>query len=48
MPGQEATVTLRYMMHQGMDGPHDFRVRLETNDNVEPVVELASLSDWGP
>jgi hypothetical protein len=32
MPGQESTVTLRFQMHAGMDGPHEFRVHVRTND----------------
>lgn len=33
-------------MHEGMDGPHDFRVKLKTNDPETPEVELTVLSDW--
>lgn len=47
-PGQSTTMRLQFMMHEGMGGPHDFRVYLETNDPVEPVKEIALLSDWGP
>lgn len=39
---------LQFMMHEGMDGYHDFRVHLKTNDPVEPVKEIKILSDWGP
>lgn len=34
-------------MHKGMEGLHDFRVQVRTNDPVNPVVELAVLSNWG-
>jgi len=34
-------------MHAGMEGPHDFRVKLQTNDPASPVRELMVLSDWG-
>ena len=34
-------------MHAGMEGPHDFRVKVRTNDPGEPVKELIVLSDWG-
>jgi hypothetical protein len=37
---------MTFTMHAGMAGPHDFRVNLKTNDPVEPVKELAVLSDW--
>lgn len=33
-------------MHEGMEGPHDFRVWVRTNDPVSPEVELVVLSDW--
>ena len=35
-------------MHEGMGGPHDFRVYLRTNDPDEPNKELVILSDWVP
>ncbi len=33
-------------MHPGMEGPHDFRVRVATNDPAEPEKELVVLSNW--
>jgi hypothetical protein len=36
------------MMHKGMEGPHDFRVHLNTNDPQEPHKELVILSNWVP
>ena len=36
-----------FMMHVGMQGPHDFRVKLRTNDPTEPEKELTVLSNWG-
>lgn len=47
MPGQEATITLRFMMHAGMDGQHEFRVHLWTNDPQELDKQLTILSNWG-
>jgi len=41
-------VTLRFTMHEGMDGPHDFRVHLRTNDPEEPDKVLTILSNWVP
>jgi hypothetical protein len=38
---------MEFMMHKGMEGPHDFRVNLITNDPVRPGTELVVLSDWG-
>jgi hypothetical protein len=46
-PGEETTVSTTFSMHEGMDGPHDFRVNLRTNDPQQPDVELKILSDWG-
>lgn len=45
-PGGEATVTVQFTMHPGMDGPHDFRVHLRSNDPLEPEKELQILSNW--
>lgn len=45
-PGESTTVSMRFMMHAGMEGPHDFRLHLETNDPQQPDRTLAVLSDW--
>lgn len=47
-PGDEATVSFSFQMHEGMDGPHDFRVHVLTSDPVEPVKTVQVLSDWVP
>ena len=47
-PGQKTTITLEFMMHAGMDGQHDFRMQLETNDPARPVMELGVRSNWVP
>jgi hypothetical protein len=31
-----------------MEGPHDFRVQLKTNDPAQPMKELVVLSNWVP
>lgn len=33
-------------MRAGMEGPHDFRVLLASNDPDEPQKELRVLSNW--
>lgn len=38
---------MEFMMHKGMEGVHDFRVTVKTNDPVNPEKELVVLSDWG-
>ncbi len=35
-------------MHAGMEGPHDFRVMLTSNDPDEPTKELRVVSNWTP
>lgn len=36
------------MMHEGMDGPHDFAVHLITNDTAQPDKIVSVLSNWIP
>jgi hypothetical protein len=48
-PGESTTVESSvFMMHEGMDGPHDYAVHLKTNDpqNADLIVHV--VSDWGP
>lgn len=48
-PGESTYVeTPEFMMHQGMDGKHDFAIHLKTNDPAKPEVLVHVLSDWGP
>ena len=48
-PGESTYVqTPDFMMHEGMDGPHDFAVHLKTNDPDNPDFVVHVLSDWGP
>ena len=47
-PGQRGTITLEFMMHAGMDGQHDFRMQIETNDPAHPLTELGVRSNWIP
>jgi hypothetical protein len=35
-------------MHAGMDGQHEFRVHLQTNDPQEPTKLLTIRSNWVP
>jgi len=37
-----------FMMHPGMDGPHDYAVHLKTNDSQNPDLVVHVLSNWGP
>ena len=48
-PGQSTTVTSApFMMHEGMDGPHDFAVHFKTNDPSNSDLVVNVISDWGP
>jgi len=41
-------LTMDYTMPEGMGGPHEFWVRLRTNDPAQPEQILIAKSDWGP
>ncbi|MBI3362582.1 MAG: hypothetical protein HY023_15890 [Chloroflexi bacterium] len=47
-PGERTTLSMQFMMHGDMGGPHDFRVHLPTNDPAEPDKTLTVLSNWVP
>jgi hypothetical protein len=48
-PGETTVVESSiFMMHAGMDGPHDFAVRLLTNDPSQPQKTVNVLSNWVP
>jgi len=48
-PGEGAIVQSGpFMMHEGMDGPHNFGVHLLTNDPQQPDFVVNVISNWGP
>lgn len=47
-PGEVAQVSMSFSMHEGMDGPHDFRVKVRSSDVEEPEQEVVILSNWIP
>jgi hypothetical protein len=48
-PGESTYVqSPDFMMHEGMDGKHDFAIHLKTNDPNDPDFLVHVLSDWGP
>jgi len=47
-PGERTTLSMTFTMHSGMEGKHDFRVNLQTNDPAQPEKELVVLSNWVP
>jgi hypothetical protein len=46
LPGAEATVTMTFSMHDGMDGQHEFRVHVLTNDPENPEQDVVVRSNW--
>jgi hypothetical protein len=48
-PGESTTIQSSvFMMHAGMDGPHDFALHLKTNDPAQPDKVVTILSNWVP
>jgi len=47
-PGEQTTLSMSFMMHAGMEGPHDFRVHIPSNDPTQADKELVVLSNWVP
>lgn len=47
-PGESTTVSMQFTMHEGMDGPHDFRLHLPSNDPQQMDRTVAVLSNWVP
>ena len=47
-PGESTTLSMEFMMHGDMGGPHDFRVYLPSNDPTQSAEPLAVLSNWVP
>jgi hypothetical protein len=45
-PGESTSLSMQFMMHGDMGGPHDFRVHLPSNDPTWEGRTLAVLSDW--
>lgn len=45
-PGERTTLSVSFMMYQGMGGLHDFRVHLRTNEPSTPDRTVQVLSDW--
>lgn len=45
-PGERTLVSMQFMMHGDMGGPHDFRLHLPTNDPANPQKEVVVLSNW--
>jgi len=47
-PGQKTTLSFKLMMHEGMDGVHDFKVHIPNNDPAKKEQTIEVLSNWVP
>lgn len=47
-PGETTTVSMQFMMHGDMGGPHNFRLHLLSNDPATPDATASVLSNWVP
>jgi hypothetical protein len=47
-PGEHTTLSMAFMMHGDMGGPHNFRVHLPNTDPTQPDATLTVLSNWVP
>jgi hypothetical protein len=47
-PGESTTISMQFTMHEGMDGMHDFRVHLPSNDPEQADRTVTVLSNWVP
>jgi hypothetical protein len=45
-PGETTTLSMQFTMHSCMEGPHDFKVKLMTDNPALPEQELMVLSNW--
>jgi hypothetical protein len=47
-PGETTTVSMQFMMHGDMGGPHNFRLHLPSNDPAAPDLTASVISNWVP
>jgi hypothetical protein len=47
-PGQSSKLSISTMMHEGMDGPHLFRITVKSNDRVSPETVIFAKAVFGP
>ena len=47
-PGESTTLSMEFMMHAGMGGPHEFVAPLRSNDPAVAERLLIVRSFWGP
>ena len=45
-PGEEATVSMSFMMDNGMVGQHEYLAHIMTDDPVQPDKQVRILSNW--
>ena len=47
-PGETGTLHVATRMPDGMGGPHDFRITVESNDLTSPETVITVIADFGP
>ena len=47
-PGESTTVSMEFLMHGNMGGPHDFRLHIKTDDPQAAEQTVDVLSNWVP
>jgi hypothetical protein len=47
-PGESGMLRIALMMHEGMGGPHNFRITVKTNDAISPETVLTVKAVFGP
>jgi len=47
-PGASTTISASFTMHDGMGGPHQFDLVVNTNDPVEPAQTASVLAEFPP
>jgi hypothetical protein len=45
-PGEQTTLSMSFMMHEGMAAMHDFLVHIPNNDPQQANKTLEVLSNW--
>jgi hypothetical protein len=47
-PGQSTDISVSFTMHDGMGGPHQFDLVVNSNDPVEPAQAVSVLAEFPP
>jgi hypothetical protein len=47
-PGKSTDISVSFTMHDGMGGPHQFDLIVNTDDPVEPTQTVSVLAEFPP